>query len=232
MTAASRPAASRCLIVVAAPVEAEAVCRAASVPWRVPALWEPLAISESVELVMCGVGKVNAAACVARLLPGPYRLVLSAGIGGALPGSGLEIGQSVAATGCAYADEGIVTPEGFRDCAQMGFPLGAFGGRTVPVDTALLHRLGPFSDRAGVIATVSTCSGTDGAAAEVVARTGGLVEGMEGAAVAHVAGALGVAAGELRVVSNTTGDRGGQRWDVPRATAALARVLGQALGVL
>ena len=232
MTTTSNPSAPQCLIVVAAPVEAQAVCRAASVPWRTLRSWEPLALTPTVVLVMCGVGKVNAAACVARLLPGPYRLVLSAGIGGALPGSGLEIGQSVVATGCAYADEGIVTPQGFRDCAQMGFPLGAFGGRTVSVDSGLLNRLRPLSDRAGIIATVSTCSGTDAAAAEVVARTGGLVEGMEGAAVAHVAGALGVAAGELRVVSNTTGDRGGQQWDVPRATAALARVLGQALGVL
>jgi nucleoside phosphorylase len=44
---------------------------------------------------------------------------------------------------------------------------------------------------------------------------------MEGAAVVHAARRLGIAGGEVRVISNSTGDRERQRWDMARAMAAL-----------
>jgi futalosine hydrolase len=71
------------------------------------------------------------------------------------------------------------------------------------------------------IATVSTCSGTNALAREIVTRTGAEVEAMEGAAVGLVASRLGVGFAEVRVISNTTGDRGSQQWDLPGALAAL-----------
>ncbi len=219
---------ARLLIAVAAEAEAQAVLAGTTPAAAGLVRWRPVALSGRADLVLTGIGKVNAAACVARLLPGPYGAVLSAGVCGALPGSGLNPGASVLADVCVYADEGIVTAEGFRDCAEMGFPLGGFGGRRVPVDAGLLERWRPIVGHVGPVATVSTCSGTDGAASEVVARTGALVEAMEGAAVAHVAHALGVGAAELRVVSNTTGERARQIWDLRAALGVLARVLGQA----
>lgn len=78
--------------------------------------------------------------------------------------------------------------------------------------------------RVGRIATVSTCAGTDGRAATVARRTGAIAEAMEGAAVAQVASRLGVTFSEVRVISNTTGDRGHQRWDMRGALEALSRV--------
>jgi nucleoside phosphorylase len=62
---------------------------------------------------------------------------------------------------------------------------------------------------------------------EIRVRTGALAEAMEGAAVGMVAARLGVAFAEVRVISNNTGDRGGQAWDLPGALAGLTRLIGR-----
>src|SRR5262249_16173113 len=126
-------------------------------------------------------------------------------------------------------------PSGFLDCHAMGFPLGPFGGPSIPADPGLLGLLRPLCNATGPIATVSTCSGTDARAAAVRAHTHALAEAMEGAAVAPVASRIaGIrpdrsapAIGELRVISNTTGDRGSQTWDIKRALAHLTEALDQ-----
>jgi futalosine hydrolase len=183
----------------------------------------------AVEVVVAGIGRTNAAAATAEAIAAaraagwPFTAVVSAGIAGALPGSGLAIGDVVVADACAYAEEGIALPEGFRDMRALRFALGDFEGNRVPVDAALAARLAPLG-RTGTIATVATCSGTDAAAAEVVARTGAIAEAMEGAAVVHAARRAGLPAIEVRAISNTTGDRPRQRWDLPAAFASLARV--------
>jgi futalosine hydrolase len=119
-----------------------------------------------------------------------------------------------------YVEEGLQTPHGFSDTASMGFPLGDFEGNRVPVEPRLTRFLpGPLHQ--GPIATVATCSGTDALAAEVERRTGALAEAMEGAAVVHAARRLGIAGGEVRVISNSTGDRDRQRWDMASALSAL-----------
>lgn len=179
-----------------------------------------------------GIGRTNAAAATtaALLEEGPFDGVLSVGIAGALPGSMLQPGDMVVATECVYMEEGLRTPEGFEDTAAMGFPLGDFPGNRVPCQPRLTKFVpGPRHD--GPVATVATCSGTDALAAEVESRTGALAEAMEGAAVVHAALRLGIPGGEVRVISNTTGDRNRQRWDLTRALAAL-HALGERLETL
>ena len=109
--------------------------------------------------------------------------------------------------------------------------LGDFEGNPVPVDDRLLSRLAGLF-RTGPIATVATCSGTDAAAESVARRTGAVAEAMEGAAVVHAARRLGVPAIELRVISNTTGDREDQEWDLAGALVVLGRSVGDALAAL
>jgi futalosine hydrolase len=181
-----------------------------------------------VTIVTGGIGRTNAAAATtaALLEQGPFDAVISAGVAGALPDGDAAIGDTIVASACAYAEEGIVTPEGFSDIGALGFSLGDFAGNRVPVDERLLEALaGTF--RTGVIATVATCSGTDEQARRVVARTGAIAEAMEGAAVVHAARRLGVPAIELRTISNTTGDRAGQSWDLARGLDALASASGR-----
>ena len=182
-----------------------------------------------VRVVVAGIGRTNAAASTAEALAearatgAPFAAVISTGIAGALPGSNLALGTVIVADACVYAEEGIALPEGQGDMRVLGFPLGDFEGNRVPVDGALLvafRALGP----ACAIATVATCSGTDAAALSVRTRTGAMAEAMEGAAVVHAARRVGVPAIEIRSISNTTGDRATQRWDIAAAFAALQRV--------
>lgn len=186
-----------------------------------------------VHVVVAGIGRTNAAAATAEALAearatgAPFAAVISTGIAGALPGSNLALGTVIVADACIYAEEGIALPEGQGDMRVLGFPLGDFEGNRVPVDGALLvafRALGP----ACAIATVATCSGTDAAALSVRTRTGAMAEAMEGAAVVHAARRVGIPAIEIRSISNTTGDRATQRWDIAAAFTALQRV-GDAL---
>ncbi|MHC4990418.1 MAG: phosphorylase family protein, partial [Planctomycetota bacterium] len=128
-----------------------------------------------------------------------------------------------------YVEEGMIGPHGFSDVAGMGLSLGDFEGNTVPVDDTLLDRLAERFETIGPIATVATCSGTDEAAHEVTRRTGALAEAMEGAAVVHAARRLRTPAIELRVVSNTTGDRERQQWDLAAALRELTTVSERAI---
>ena len=170
-----------------------------------------------------GIGRTNAAAATTQhcLESDDISTVISAGIAGALPGSGLEIGDVLVADRCLYVEEGLESPEGFQDMQTMGFSLGDFAGNEVPVDQGQLAEVQDHF-RTGPIATVATCSGTDEQARMVVQRTGALAEAMEGAAVVHAARRLGIPAMEIRGISNTTGDRTRQEWDLKSGLDAMA----------
>lgn len=225
------PQSGSVLLVVASPLEAGAITGVpAGVLSFAPWLPEPLRPKQpGFEIVLSGIGKSNAAAATAKVLEPPrHRAVLSVGIAGSL--EPMDLGQVVIASSSVFADEGLQSPDGFKDCASMGFPLGAFSGSAVPVNEGMMRELetvlSTLFPRTGLIATVSTCSGTDSLAAQVRNRTGALAEAMEGASVGLVAHRLGVPFGEVRIISNTTGDRGSQRWDINVALSKLSEVIG------
>ena len=178
-------------------------------------------------LVPTGIGPVNAAHAVTlRLARGGIDAVISCGIGGAYPGSDLEIGDVVCAESECYGDLGAAAPDGFQDMQQLGFPVIAGDPplfNTLPLD------LFPCEHRARFV-TLSTCTGTDAAAREIAGRTGGSVESMEGAAIVHVARLHGVRVGEIRGVSNAVGDRDRARWRVKEAAEAAQRALLRWIG--
>lgn len=215
------------LFLVAARREAQAVLRGLDEGsgWGDVPEWTVIRPIEGAAVVRTGVGKVNAGAAAARF-GGRSRLLVSIGIAGALPVSGgaaLEIGAPIVARESVYADEGLLAPAGFKDLAAMGFAPGpahapgpAFAGDGASVAALVAAGLGAVR-----VATVSTCSGTDALAREVAHRTGAQAEAMEGAAVLHAGARLGLAAVEVRVISNTTGDRDRQVWALDRSLEAL-----------
>lgn len=201
-------------------------------------------------LVVSGVGKCNAAGATAFALTDikpRCAWALNIGVAGALPRSGsadgsrARLGQCVIATASVFADEGLAAPDGFTDVAAMGFPpldtrdgsdapasAGAprgSAGMAAPSDTRLVELLASSADARGPIATVSTCSGTDALARAVAQRTGAIAEAMEGAAVGLVSARLGVPFAELRTISNSTGDRPSQVWDIRGALERLERAV-------
>jgi futalosine hydrolase len=169
-------------------------------------------------VVVSGIGRTNAAVAVTRTVLSMEHCccVLNVGVGGSLPGGSLSIGDVVYGTSAIYAEEGLCTPDGFIDIAGMGLSLGLDHGNAIVPDAACV---------AAAIATVATCSGSDAQAKAIARRTNAAVEAMEGAAVLHAARLLNVPALEVRAISNTTGDRDTQVWDLPAAFASLGRVV-------
>lgn len=215
----------RVLLAVAAPAEADAVAKAFGLPGGFPE-WRLCTLSERFDLVVTGVGKAAAAGGVGRVLDaGLHGLVLSVGIAGTLSARAV-IGSVVVADRCDLADDGIGTDDGFLSLESRGFgPFpGGLSGLAVPAGVVVALR--PLGEVFGPVATVSVCSGTDALAARLTAA-GYVAEAMEGAALGLVAARVGVPFGELRVISNTTGERSKQRWELKPSLARLAEVLGR-----
>jgi futalosine hydrolase len=217
------------LFVVAAPAEAKAALRGLGSDGEVTE-WMAREVRPGAALLRTGVGKANAAGAVSRAWDANrYRSVVNIGIAGALPGSGVKIGEAIVAEESVFADEGVMTPDGFRTMPELGFGLGpgTIEGVRVKGDAGLIARVRGCVEHAGAISTVSTCSGTDELARIVRDRTGGLAECMEGAAIAQVCARLGAPFVEVRIVSNTTGDRTNQRWDLARSLSRMSAILGR-----
>jgi futalosine hydrolase len=150
----------------------------------------------------------------------PSSIVLC-GVGGAYPGSGLSVGDVVCAEMECYGDLGAASPSGFLDMKALGFPIVT---APHPLFNDLPMQVFPLTRRVKFV-TVSTCTGTDAAARAIEARTGGAVENMEGAAVAHVAHLHGIPAGEIRGVSNTVTDRDTRTWRLKEAAQSAQEAL-------
>ena len=188
---------------------------------------------EDTVVVAGGIGRPNAAAATTQALieQGPFDAVLSVGVAGSLPGADLALGETLVADACVYFEEGLLTPDAFLDMGAMGFKMGDFEGNIVPADEELLDRV---LERVpvGHIATVATCSGSDLQASLVARRTRAIAEAMEGAAVVHAALRMGLPGLEIRTISNTTGDRQQQEWDLDGALESLSRSLPGIVGML
>ena len=178
-------------------------------------LRERLATSVEVRIVRTGVGPVNAAhaATVAILQDKPGAIVIC-GVGGAYPSSGLRVGDVVCADMECYGDLGAMSPAGFLDMKALGFPVV----ESPKIYNDLPMQLMPTPSRVKFV-TVSTCTGTDDAARAIERRTGGAVENMEGAAIAHVAHLHRVAVGEVRGISNMVTNRDTKSWRLKDAAA-------------
>lgn len=179
-----------------------------------------------------GIGKINTASAVTALLEHYVpEMLITIGCCGAYPGQGLKKGDLVLASEEICADEGVLTPQGFRDFETLGFSLLKSKGKglssrfSVDVklrESARLHletlaAESGFSLGVGPLVTVSTCSGTVRSGQEMQARTGGLGENMEGAAVAQICQQYKIPFLEIRGVSNLVEDRDLQRWDLEGA---------------
>lgn len=231
-------------ILLAVAVEQEARAVASGAPEaggvasdRVP--WRAAPLGGGLHLLVTGVGKANAAGGVVHAVAARrWAAVINLGVAGALPGSGLTPGDVVVATRSVFADEGVATESGWRSVSDLGF---AATPDDRPVEPApwLLDRLSGLADRADAIATVSTGAGTDALAQEVARRTGAVAEAMEGAAIGAALLRFAVASDtaaipfiELRVISNATGDRSRQGWDLPKALARLESLSASVRSIL
>lgn len=177
----------------------------------------------NVEVVITGIGPVEAAARVAPALANNrFDLVVNAGIAGALDGVA-NIGEGVVvATDRLQLDletgEPLLLPEGVRVSDRA-----ASDARIV----AELVAKG-FTSVNGI--TVMRVTATAATAARLRGR-GAQVESMEGFAVLRAAALAGVRAVEVRGISNLVGERARSRWDFDAGVAGLAAVMSALLAV-
>jgi futalosine hydrolase len=155
-----------------------------------------------VHLVRSGVGPVNAAVA-ATLAIAAYRP------------EGIVVE--------CYGDLGAESPGGFIDMKALGFPVV---NTASPLYNDLPMQIFPVPRREKFV-TVSTCTGTEATARALEAQTGGAVENMEGAAIAHVAHLYRIPAGEVRGISNMVTNRETSTWKIREAAeAAQSAVIG------
>ena len=185
-------------------------------------------LGKHVAVIQTGVGAVNAACALTRFLEREgASAVIVCGIAGGYPlafDEGLlKTGSVVCAESECYGDLGADSAGGFLDMQALGFPVIA-GEK--PLYNAIPMQIFPAAGRVGFV-TVNTCSGSDKRARTLEVRTGGSVESMEGAAIAHVATLFGVPCGEIRGISNRAGNRDRGSWRVKEAAVAAQEELLQ-----
>lgn len=198
--------------------------------------WSGTLDGAPVLVLPAGMGKTNAAQALTALLEThSIRGVIGFGVGGAYAGSGLAPGDVALASVCIYGDEGVEAPGGWISTERIGIPLLERGGarifNEIALDPALVERAraalesAEIAVRVGPFVTVSACSGTSARGEELARRFGALCEGMEGAALAHVASLYEVPFLELRAVSNAVEDRDLSRWRLAEAAEAAQRAV-------
>jgi futalosine hydrolase len=184
-------------------------------------------------VVVSGIGAVNAALATQRaLFNSSAALVISVGIGGAYPNSGLSLAAVAIASSCIYAGLGAMNNDDFLDLEQLGFAL-------IEQPTATIYNQLPVAPWAKALAsahslaygpflTLETVTGSLERAHWLQKRyPSALVEGMEGAGVAQAALQHGIACLELRAISNPVGPRDRSSWDIGGALRALQLCLLQ-----
>jgi futalosine hydrolase len=215
----------RIVAVTAVHRERDAVARGAGITGVVrvgpySALCGATAGGDELRVVAGGVGPAaSSAAAMAGVLDGADAL-LSLGIAGAY--ADLEQGAVVVADTVVAADLGAATADRFLDLATLGFGPSSYtcAPRLVELLEESLAAAG-IEATVGPVLTLSSATGTDARAAELLARHRAVAEAMEGSGVAHVAASVGVPMLELRTISNAVGRRDMPSWDIPRALAAL-----------
>jgi len=182
-------------------------------------------------LCLSGVGKINAAAATALMIERCQpQLVISTGCAGAYRESGLEIGGLAVADCEILGDEGAITSGGWLGLEEMGLPYLVqekeryfnkipLSGRHVEQTVNLAEKSGTGLMR-GRFVTVSTCSGSDQAGAELERRWNAICENMEGAAVALTCRRFGIDCLEIRGISNLVEERNMAAWDIGAAVEA------------
>ncbi len=177
-----------------------------------------------VELLVSGVGPVDAAARVATALAQRrYDLVVNAGIAGALP-SAANVGDGV-----------VVGEESMEVSLETGERIMLSDGDIivdrVPADAHLVDALTALGFRLVRGITVSRVTSTD-ATAHRLRQRGADVESMEGFSVMRAAQLAGVPCVEVRGISNVAGDRAKSGWDFDAGVRGLRNVLNATLDLL
>jgi len=186
--------------------------------------------------VILGIGLLEFATNLSILLSrfsaeGPFTHVVLAGICGAYPGRGLNIGDVVRVDSERVGDFGVVERDGsftpwHKVCSTSANDSVAQASAQVYESSSLrgvpawLSKLKPVSGL-----SVNCCTGTASMAADRVRNFNVDVESMEGAACFSICSAFGMPCYEIRAVSNLATDRDKSTWRISDALEKLKNIV-------
>jgi futalosine hydrolase len=190
-------------------------------------------------LMYTGIGKVNAAHSATYLIEKyPIKKIINLGVGGAYPGSGLNIGDIAVASKEIYGDEGVFSTHGIKGMKEIGIPLiqnrrkkyfNEFPLNPPPLPFCRggekLENGNAFKIKSGSFVTVSATTGTQKRAQELERRFHAICENMEGAAIAQVCTLYKIPMFEIRGISNMVGIRDKRRWNLKSAAEHCQQVV-------
>ena len=185
-------------------------------------------------VVVSGIGAVNAAlSTYAAVLEESPTLILNVGIGGAYPKSGLEIGETACSSAFIYAGLGAQDGADFLDLERLGFAIHPETFNRIPAWDGARAWATNSNIRCGDFLTLETVTGNLETLSKLEQRfPDALIEGMEGAGVAHAALRLQIPALEVRSVSNFVGLRDRSSWHIRDALLSCRDTLERGLPLL
>lgn len=187
-----------------------------------------------IRLGITGVGVTSAALALGAFftLDRPD-MALMVGSAGALPESGLAVGDLITAETEILSELGVARSAGIGDAAPLKLPDMP---QEIAFDPPLTRRLAEASAsvapaRCGKVLTVVGVSARPEQALDRARHFHAVAENMEGYALALAGKRFGIPAAEVRGISNAAGDRDRNLWDfrtaVDRAQLAVLEFLGQ-----
>ena len=184
-------------------------------------------------VVMCGVGKVNAAMCVQALCDHfAVTHLVNTGVAGSLCAQ-LDIGDLVISEDAMYHD---FTCEALNPAYVVGqvpgLPLRAFPADSALADAAqaAAEQVHPGHARLGRVASGDQFVAGKAQKEKIIADTGALCTEMEGAAIAHAAWRNGVPFVVIRAISDKADDSA--EMDYPTFEAIAARRCAEVTRIL
>jgi len=188
---------------------------------------------DGIELVITGVGLVEACAVLAERIASapPPDLMIGLGVGGGFGHSGVGLLDICLAESEIIADLGV--PSGNRVLPFRGMtapPPVEFGAdRTLLASFNTLLRGLDITPRVGPFVSVNAVTASDKRMEGLFAQYQPVCENMEGAALARVAQGALIPWLEVRCISNLVGRRERGKWQIDAASARLAEVAAPCL---
>jgi len=199
---------------------------------------------QDIILAATGIGKVNAAILSTAIMEHFHvQRIIFFGVGGAYPGSGLNIGDVAVASREIYGDEGVIDSGGWHSLRKIGIPLVESGRKKYfneyPLSSLPLPSLYAggiagknglsFKIKAGNFVTLSSTTGALKRAKELEKRFHAVCENMEGAAVAHLCTLYNIPMLEIRGISNIVGVRDRRKWNLTLASRNCQQIVLETL---
>ncbi len=226
-----------CILTTATPRELRS-CLAQVPKASIPAQgeWELLSLqSWKLLLLVTGVGPVNAAGALGRLLGavGPVHGVVNLGVAGSFDLKTCPLAAPVVVQEEVWPEFGLLSDTGVDPCG-IGFSQGSLQGRAV-FDRLALHprtssaALGVSLSTDWPMATSLSVAGVTGTPELAKARLklNADLENMEGFALGWTSLRFGLPFLEVRTISNRVGSRHKDDWDLKSSLAVLGHVFSR-----